>query len=53
MESVVIVIGYQFSRIGGQPDHTVGIALTFSPAMLERYQERSVRQQIEASKKAT
>ena len=33
-----VVIGYEFSRIGGQPDNTVGIALTFSPNFLERFQ---------------
>jgi len=33
-----VVVGYQFSRIGGQPDHTVGIAFTWSPTFLERFQ---------------
>ena len=33
-----VVIGYEFSRIGDQPDHTIGIALTFSPNFLERFQ---------------
>jgi hypothetical protein len=33
-----VVIGYEFSRIGGQTASTVGIALTFSPTFLERFQ---------------
>ena len=33
-----ISIGYQYARLGGQPVNTVGIAFTWSPRVLERFQ---------------